>query len=89
MAEKKLVGKVTHYFGNLGVAVVELTEEVKVGDKLAIEGTTTKIEQKLDSMQIDKDSVKKAGAGQSIGLKVKDRVRTGDVVYKLVEEEKK
>ena len=89
MAEKKLVGKVLHYFGNLGVAVVELTEEVKVGDKLAIEGTTTKIEQKLDSMQIDKNPVEKAGAGQSIGLKVKDKVRPGDVVYKLVEEKKK
>jgi putative protease len=85
MAEKKLVGRVTHYFANLGVAVVELTEEVKVGDKLAIEGATTKIEQKLDSMQIDKNPVEKAGAGQSIGLKTKDRVRPGDVVYKLME----
>lgn len=84
MAEKKLVGRVTHYFANLGVAVVELTEEVRVGDKLAIEGATTKIEQKLDSMQIDKNPVEKAGAGQAIGLKTKNRVRPGDVVYKIM-----
>lgn len=86
MAEKKLVGKVTHYFGNLGVAVIELTGELKDGEKIAIEGATTKLEQTADSMQIDKKPVEKAGAGQSIGLKVKDKVRPGDVVYRLVEE---
>ena len=86
MAEKKLIGKVTHYFSNLSVAVVELSAGLKVGDKIAIEGPKTKLEQAVDSMQIEKDAIQEAKKGQAIGLKTKDKVRPGDVVYRLVEE---
>jgi len=85
MPEKKLIGKVTHYFTNIGVAVVELSDEIKEGDKILIEGATTNLEQTASSMQIDRKPVERAEAGQSIGLKVKDRVREGDKVYKIVE----
>ncbi|HID60525.1 MAG TPA: translation elongation factor-like protein [Hadesarchaea archaeon] len=80
---KKLVGKISHYFTKIGVGVVELSDEIKVGDKISIEGATTNIQQTIDSMQIEHENVQSAGAGQSIGLKVRDRVREGDLVYKL------
>lgn len=81
--EKKLVGKVTHYFTKISVAVVELTDELKIGDRISIEGHTTNFQQIVTSMQIEHQNVEKAGPGQSIGLKVEQRVREGDLVYKL------
>lgn len=79
----KEVGKVEHYYGNLGVAVVELSKTLKVGDKIRIKGHTTDFEQKIDSMQIEHDKVETAKKGQSIGLKVKDHVRQHDKIFKL------
>jgi putative protease len=81
--EKQPVGKVTHYFTKIGVAVVELTGELKVGDRVSIEGATTNFEQTVNSMQIEHKDVTVATAGQAIGLKVDQRVREGDLVYKL------
>jgi putative protease len=78
---KKLVGKVTHYFTNIGVAVIELEDTLKVGDEISIEGATTNFQQKVESMQIEHENVQEAKAGDSIGLKVTDRVREGDSVY--------
>jgi len=78
------VGKVTHYFTKIDVAVVDLTAPLSVGDKIAIKGATTDLEQTVDSMQIEHENVTTAKAGQSIGLKVKERVRESDVVYKIV-----
>ena len=80
--KKKLVGKITHFFAGISVAVVELNSGLKVGDKVLIEGATTSFEQNIDSMQIHNQPVKSAKKGESIGLKVKDRVREGDSVYK-------
>ncbi len=85
MAEKKLVGRVTHYFTKIGVAVVELVDELKLGDTISIEGTTTNFTQKVESMQIEHKPIESAKSGDVIGLKVKDRVREKDLVFKLVE----
>ena len=85
MAEEKPIGKVTHYFTKIGVAVIELDDELKVGDTIAIRGATTDLTQKVDSMQIEHKNVEVANKGQSIGLKVQDRVREGDTVYKILE----
>ncbi|MBU5537604.1 MAG: translation elongation factor-like protein [Candidatus Aenigmatarchaeota archaeon] len=85
MVEKKLVGKVTHYYNKIGVAIVELEDDLQQGDQISIEGTTTNIQQIADSMQIEHQPVKVAHKGDSIGLKVSDKVRPGDVVYKLEE----
>lgn len=82
-AEKKLIGKVSHYFTKIGVGVIELEDGVSVGDKISIEGATTNIQQPIKSMQINHKDVKKAKKGDSIGLRVKDRVRPGDNVYKI------
>lgn len=81
--EKKPVGKISHYFTKIGVGVIELSDELRVGDQISIEGATTNIQQTVDSMQIEHENVQSAGVGQSIGLRVKDRVREGDLVYKL------
>jgi putative protease len=82
--DKQLVGKIVHYYTNIGVAVIDLEAPLAVGDKISIEGSTTNITQPVDSMQIEHNSVLKAKKGDSIGLKVKDRVRDGDNVYKVV-----
>ena len=85
MPEKVLIGKVTHYYPKIGVAVIELSEELKVGDRISIEGATTNFEQTVESMEIEHQKVEAAKAGNSIGLKVIDRVRENDNVYKIVE----
>ena len=79
----KQIGVVSHYFGEIGVAAIDLMGKVKVGDSLRIKGSTTDFEQAIDSMQIEKESVEKAGRGKSIGIKVGDKVRVGDKVYKI------
>jgi translation elongation factor EF-1alpha len=81
MGEKKLVGKITHYFGKIGVAVVELSGDLKTGDAVSIEGPTTNFKQGVESMQIEHKPVTTAKKGQSIGMKVSDRVREGDEVF--------
>jgi len=85
MEEKKIVGKVTHFFNKISVAVVELSDTLRVGDEISIEGKVTNIRQKVDSMQIEHKNVEEAKKGQSIGLKVPERVREGDVVYKIMQ----
>lgn len=80
----KKVGAVTHYFTRINVAVVQLTDKVSVGDRISIKGSTTNFEQPIDSMQIEHKNVTVAERGQSIGLKVKERVREGDEVYKIL-----
>lgn len=83
MAEGKTeIGNVTNFYSKISVAVVQLTAPVNVGDKILIKGDTTNFEQAIESMQIEHQNIPRAEAGQSIGLKVKDRVRPGDVVYK-------
>jgi putative protease len=77
------IGRVAHFFTNIGVAVIELTGELTVGDEIQISGQTTNLRQVVDSMEIDKQKVEKAGPGQSIGLKVGERVRQNDDVYKI------
>ena len=76
------IGHITHFFPKISVAVIELEKLLKVGDTIAVKGPTTDFEQKVDSMQIEHENVEKAEAGQSIGLKVAERVRETDVVYK-------
>ena len=87
MSEKELteVGKITHFFTKIGVAIVELTDTLVVGDQILIKGPTTSVEQKVESMQIEHETVEEAKRGQSVGLKVNDHVKEHDVVYKVKE----
>ena len=81
--EGKLIGKITHYFDKAGAAVVELSGLLKTGDEIRIAGGEVDFTQSVESMQIDHQSVNSAKSGDSIGLKVKERVRDGYKVYKL------
>jgi hypothetical protein len=83
--EKKLIGKVSHYFSKISVAGIQLSEPLTVGDKISIEGATTKFEEIIDSMQIDNATVTIAKAGDNIGIKVKDKTRVGDDVFLITE----
>lgn len=76
------VGRVTHFYPKISVAVVEVKAPISIGDKIWIKGATTDLEQTVDSMQIEHVDVERAEPGQFIGLKVKDRVRANDIVYK-------
>jgi len=84
--EEKKVGEIIKYFGKIGVAAIRLSEgSLKVGDTIHIVGHTSDSTQPIDSMQIENKDVQEAGPGADIGIKVKDRVREHDVVYKVVE----
>lgn len=88
MAEEKkeeLVGKITHYFSKIEVGIVELSKELKTGDTIHIKGSSTDFEQKVDSIQIEHEQMDKAKKGDVVGLKVKEKVREGDEVFKLAE----
>jgi selenocysteine-specific translation elongation factor len=82
MAEK-LIGKVSHWFGNINVAGIELKAKLAVGDRIHVLGRTTDFEQEIKSMQIMHQDVSEAGRGDDVGVKLKSRVRVGDKVYKV------
>ena len=81
--EGKLIGKVTHYFSNIGVAVIELSDTLKVGDTIRIVGGETDFNQVVDSMEVEHQKVEQAKPGDSVGLKVSQKVRDGYKTYKL------
>jgi putative protease len=85
MPEQK-VGEVMKFFSKPSVAAIKVTEGMlRVGDRIKIKGHTTDFEDQIQSMQIDNKPVEKAEPGQMIGIKVKDRVRERDLVYKVTD----
>lgn len=82
-SEEKLIGKVIHYFGKIGVAVIELTDTLKVGETIKIVGGESEFTQEVESMEIEHKKIKEAKAGDKIGLKVNQKVREGYKVYKI------
>lgn len=83
MGDKKKIGQITRYFHKIGVAAIMLEDSLKVGDKISIEGSTTNFEQEISSMQVDRAEIQEGKAGQEIAIKVKDRVREKDEVYRI------
>ena len=79
---EKPIGKVTHFFSKISVAIVKLDESLKVGDKIKIQKGEHSFEQTVDSMQIEHDKIEEAKAGQEVGIKVSQTVKEGDLVYK-------
>jgi len=77
------IGHVSDFFARPVVAGITLTGALKVGDKIHIKGHTTDLELTVDSMQIDNVNVNEGNAGDAIGVKVTNRVRAGDKVYKV------
>lgn len=82
-AQYEKVGRIAHYYSKASVAIVELSGPLKKGEKIVIRGSTTNIEQTLDSMEIEHNQIMNAEAGQSVGMKVAGRVRENDIVYKV------
>lgn len=81
MEEK--IGKVTHYYGKLGVAAIEIERgKLHKGDRIHIVGHTTDTETVVDSMELDHHQVEEAGPGENVGIRVDDHVREHDDVYK-------
>lgn len=82
--EKQKIGEVFHYFSKAGVAAINLTDgDLQIGDTILVQGMHTNFSQTVESIQIEHESVQKAVRGQSIGVKVKERVREKDVVFKI------
>ena len=78
-----LLGQVEDYFAHVNVMAVKLLAPVSVGDMIRIKGHTTDITQKVESMQIEHQPVQTASAGDSVGIKIADRARRTDIVYKI------
>jgi len=82
--EGKLIGKVTHYFSNIKVAVIKLSGAFLIGDNIRIAGgEETDFTQTIDSMEVEHEKIEKAKKGDEVGMKVKEKVREGYKVYKI------
>lgn len=82
MAEKE-IGSVTNYFSKIGVAVIKLTAPLKLGDEVRIRGGTRDFQQRVESMQVEHQPIEEAAPGQEIALKLDQKVRVNDKVYKV------
>ncbi len=81
--KEKLIGKITHYYGKIKVAVVKLKAPLSVGDKIKIKGGEREFEQTVKSIEINHKKIKRAAKGKAIGLKISKKAREGYKVYKL------
>jgi translation elongation factor EF-1alpha len=83
-SEEKLIGRITHYYSHLSVGIIELTDgELKVGDTIHIKGAHTDFTETVDSIQIEHQNVARAEKGKVVGIKVKDKVREHDQVFRV------
>jgi translation elongation factor EF-1alpha len=81
---EQLVGKITHYFPKIGVAVVKLSGNLRQGDQIVVKGTLTTFRQTVSSMQIEHASIAQATPGQEVGMKVTQPVHVGDQVLRVL-----
>ena len=81
MKEPKPIGKVTHYYGQLGVAVIKFSQSFEAGERVRFKGATTDFEQVLKSVQLDHKEIKSVKKNQEVGVKVDEKVREDDEVY--------
>lgn len=82
----KRIGEVTHYYNRIGVAVLKIEDGLNVGDTIHILGHTTDFTQQVISMEVEHRKMQAVGAGADVALKVDERVRAGDEVYKVVDD---
>ena len=81
----KYIGQVTHYYSRIGVAVLELEDGLTVGDMVHLSGHTTDFIQQVKSLEVEHRKLQAVGAGADVALKVEERVRKGDKVYKVID----
>jgi len=84
MAENQ-IGTVDHFFNNISVSMIKLTAELKVGDKIRIKGKGAELVQDVSSMQVDRVPAQEAKAGDVVSIKVTQKVRPGDTVHKVTD----
>lgn len=85
MAKEKRIGKITHYFGKIGVGVIELSGALKVGETIRVVGGDRDFTQTVGSMQIEHEKIEEAKSGEAVGLKLDEVSKPGDIVYKVTE----
>ena len=83
--EEKEIGVITHYYGNISVGIIELSDDLKVGDSIHIKGHASDFTQPVDSMQIEHETISEGKAGDLVGIKVAQKVHLHDKVYKVLE----
>lgn len=81
MKPVKPIGKVTHFYGKIKVAIIKFKAPVKVGAEIAVRGATTDFKQVIVSMQYDHEPIKSASKGKEVGIKVKKKVHEGDEIF--------
>jgi len=81
--EGKLIGRISHFFDHLGVAVIEVSDKLRTGDTIRIIGGDTDFEMKVDSMEMDHERVREVSRGKSVGVKVPQKVHEGYKVFRL------
>jgi len=88
MSKEKKVGKITHFFGKINVGVLELDEDLKVGDKIHVVGGdgNRDFTQEVTSMQVEHENIEEASAGDAVGIKLEEQAKEGDEVYFAEEE---
>ncbi len=84
--KEEQIGKITQFIPHIPAGVIELEKELKLGDTIHLKGHTTDFTQLIDSMQIDNAPVEKGEKGDDIAIKLKERVRIHDLVYKIIQE---
>lgn len=85
-AEEKLIGRMTHYYSHLKVGIIELTDaDLNLGDVIHVKGTHTDFKQTVDSLQLEHQNVSHAEKGKSVGVKVKEKAREHDRVFRVSE----
>jgi translation elongation factor EF-1alpha len=82
--QEKEIGKITHYYGHIGVGIIELSDTLKLGESIHVKGHSSDFTQPVDSMQIEHAGVSEAKSGDSIGIKVGQKVHPGDKVLKVI-----
>lgn len=78
---EKPIGKVTHYYDKIGVAIIKFTKDIKKGATIHFKGATTDFVHTINSLQYDHADIDKAKKGQEVGIKVSEKVREGDEVF--------
>jgi len=80
MAKDTKVGKITHYYDQLGVGIVKLAKPLKVGQAVKISGKTTNFDQLVSQMQFNHKDIKSGKKAQEVGVKLNSKVRPGDEI---------
>ena len=76
------IGKIIHYYDKIGVAVVRLEGPLKVGDTVHVKGKAADFEQGVESMQVDRKDVDSGKKGEEVAVKLVEKAKEGDLVYK-------